>query len=163
MHLTYLKKIITLLGIAFFCFSAAPGHSEEKTKETLTNETCRDCHTTLSPGIDPKVFKETAHGDLSCTDCHADVTEIPHADKLSRVDCAVCHGDVDAEFSKSIHAELAQKGLSEFACRDCHGSHKIRPASDPESKIAKKNVPRTCGKCHTGIYEDFVSSVHGKL
>jgi len=66
-----------------------------------------------------------------------------------------------------------EHGLADVTCDACHGgqsdapekaaSHAgIRPASDPESPVYFKNLPRTCGSCHEDVQKAFVHSRHYK-
>jgi cytochrome b subunit of formate dehydrogenase/nitrate/TMAO reductase-like tetraheme cytochrome c subunit len=41
--------------------------------------------------------------------------------------------------------------------------HDIKRAVDRESPINHANVAKTCGKCHVGIEETYLKSVHGQL
>jgi len=45
-------------------------------------------------------------------------------------------------------------------CADCHTPHHELPKADPRSSVNPKNIAATCSKCHRGIYEQFVGSVH---
>ncbi len=65
-------------------------------------------------------------------------------------------------YQESIHGQgLLQAGLTVTAnCADCHTAHMELPASDPRSSVNRANVAKTCAKCHRGIYEAFVMSVH---
>jgi predicted CXXCH cytochrome family protein len=48
-------------------------------------------------------------------------------------------------------------------CNDCHGpSHQLGKAADRGSPTNRELVPRTCGRCHTGILRQFQASVHGQ-
>jgi cytochrome b subunit of formate dehydrogenase len=47
-------------------------------------------------------------------------------------------------------------------CTDCHGTHEILAASDPNSSIFKFNVPATCAKCHGPVKQEFMQSIHGQ-
>jgi len=65
-------------------------------------------------------------------------------------------------YRESVHAKaLAQGNASAAVCTDCHNSHDILPASNPQSPIAKANIPATCGKCHRSETSEFVQSIHG--
>jgi len=56
--------------------------------------------------------------------------------------CDACHsGDPDAADKASAHAG-------------------VLPAADPQSTVYFKNVPRTCGRCHTGQLAAFTQSLH---
>ena len=52
-------------------------------------------------------------------------------------------------FADSVHGNALKKGDPDApACKTCHGTHDIRPASDPKSTVYRANIPETCGKCH---------------
>lgn len=91
-----------------------------------------------------------------CVDCHTDTKvvaqhDLPSADRI-------------LAYESSVHMKaLREKGLVvSAACNDCHGSHKIKPADDPESESSRLNIPKTCAKCHQGIYQVYLESVHGQ-
>ncbi|MBU1652748.1 cytochrome b/b6 domain-containing protein, partial [bacterium] len=52
-------------------------------------------------------------------------------------------------------------------CNDCHSAggtaHRILPPGEIESPINHFNIPKTCGKCHKGIENDYWEGIHGKL
>ena len=88
--------------------------------------------------------------------------------------CGRCHGDKSVmqgsgisdrpilAYQESVHAKALSRGNPNAAvCTDCHTSHNVQPASNPESSIAKINIPATCGKCHNDEAKQFVESVHG--
>ena len=123
---------------------------------------CFDCHSevgmikTNAAGVavplmvDSNVFAKSVHGDLACTDCHADIQELPHADVLAAVNCASCHEDVGKEYATSIHGMSKAMGTSGAAgCADCHGTHYIIPVKHPDSPVFKFNLPQTCARCHS--------------
>ena len=124
-----------------------------------TNDDCLACHddATATAGdgrsvsVSGKTFADSVHGPLSCTDCHADLVhaELPHPEKLAKVDCAACHADPVAEYAKSVHSEARRAGNAVAAtCVDCHGKHDIRSSTDKASPTYALNLPGTCGKCH---------------
>jgi len=41
--------------------------------------------------VDEKMVKKSVHAKKDCTDCHADVVEIPHRTPPKRVNCIRCH------------------------------------------------------------------------
>jgi formate dehydrogenase gamma subunit len=122
----------------------------------------------------------------TCIDCHTrngDLTTIlPADDRRSTINrsniaetCGRCHGDKSAlrgsgisdrpflSYRESVHAKaLVQGNLSAAVCTDCHKSHDILPASDPQSPIAKVNIPGTCSQCHKSESAEFMQSVHGQ-
>jgi len=114
----------------------------------------------------------------SCLYCHRNpVTEGHKMDpaKLKQNQVALCSGchvknpSYTTQYSKtlvdynsSVHGLAIKKGKKEAAdCIDCHGSHDLRKADDPESRINQFNIPNLCGKCHIGIAQEYRSSTHG--
>ncbi|HDH97404.1 MAG TPA: hypothetical protein ENF73_06735 [Proteobacteria bacterium] len=127
----------------------------------------------ISLAIDMKRYNASLHADLACTDCHQDITDLPHNKELKAVDCSVCH-DVEGElYRQSIHYESIRKGHELAAtCQDCHGTHYILPPSDPRSLTNPKNVAKMCARCHAQkevkklvgvVYPDAVSSYIGSV
>ena len=100
--------------------------------------------------VDPERLKAAVHGGYACTECHAGIVELPHAERLPRVDCAACHDDVGKEYAGSVHGTARAAGVGDAAsCGSCHGpAHQIVPQSDPASRVAKANLAETCGACH---------------
>ncbi len=164
-------------------FSSAAGAQDE-----LTNEACLACHGTEELAgptgrplfINADTFGASVHAPLSCTACHADATEIPHAEKLEAVGpemCAACHSDVVATYQQSVHGKARANGTTEAAtCTSCHGSpHAVRKTSDPASPVYPLSLPRTCGVCHgdpdlakrhgipvVNAYQMYMDSIHGR-
>jgi cytochrome b subunit of formate dehydrogenase/nitrate/TMAO reductase-like tetraheme cytochrome c subunit len=65
-------------------------------------------------------------------------------------------------YGMSIHGQgLYQSGLTVTAtCSSCHTAHRPLPPGDPASSVHRDNVSATCGTCHYGIEERFLTSVH---
>ena len=121
----------------------------------------------------------------SCLDCHSvggDMkTMLPASNPGSTINranlaktCGSCHGDTSAmtgtgisnrpfiSYQESVHARAVSRGNTKAAvCTDCHKSHDILPASDPDSPIFKSTIPSTCGQCHSKIEAEYSQSVHG--
>lgn len=150
------------------------------------NTDCLTCHEDDSAAradgrpvvVKPAVFDKSIHATLACVDCHQDLAtlkEFPHPDKLAKVDCATCHTDTVEKYKVGVHAAARAQGTTVAAtCVDCHGTHDIRPKSDPESRTYHLNLAATCEKCHGnaeiikkgGIPSDvskaFEDSIHGR-
>jgi cytochrome b subunit of formate dehydrogenase len=110
-----------------------------------SKQDCLACH----DKIDTAKFDRSVHAALDCTNCHADITAIPH-DTPKKVDCASCHPDAMEAWNHSLHAKAVQAGTANGArCLDCHGApHEILSKSDPASKTFHANIPATCSRCH---------------
>jgi cytochrome b subunit of formate dehydrogenase len=128
----------------------------------IENGECMDCHgdralvktnaagRAVSMFVDAEAFKASVHGDASCTDCHADIKELPHEESLKPADCASCHDDVTEAYDKSLHGAALHTGIVEAAsCGGCHGpAHAMLPTSNTNAPTHFANVPHTCGACH---------------
>jgi cytochrome b subunit of formate dehydrogenase len=122
------------------------------------NEDCLACHEDrdlkssagASLYVDATRAKQGVHGDFACVDCHSGMAELPHAERLPKVDCAACHDDVAKQYAASVHGTARANGTVDAAtCRSCHGpAHEIVPRSDPASTVAKQSLADTCGACH---------------
>jgi formate dehydrogenase gamma subunit len=149
----------------------AAGWAQKTEKGAKLN--CLDCH---SDKIDGAQFSAGAHAPLDCAGCH-EVAKFPHQPKPARPKCAACHENEVKEYGGSLHGQSRAAGHPEAAaCQDCHGSvHALKAASDPASKVAKANLPATCGACHSNPalvakfhipiarpIEAYQQSVHGR-
>jgi len=124
--------------------------------------------------VDEAQLKTSVHGERACTDCHSDITAIPHkGQQIQRVACVRCHfkgnpvgapqKDIYVEYAKSVHGVAAAAGNSKApVCQDCHGTHIIRPPKDPRSQMNKAHIPETCGRCHLAVFSEYRESVHWK-
>lgn len=172
------KWILIIGGLLWMC--ALPGL-------TQTNEDCLDCHSDpeltgdkqgreISMFVDSKLLQKSVHKDNDCMDCHADASE-DHPEELQPVKCADCHDDAQEKFDSGIHGLAFHRGdLYAPTCKECHGTHDILHASEPESRTYKTNIPFLCGKCHRegapvarvynisehNILENYSESVHGE-
>jgi cytochrome c7-like protein len=70
-----------------------------------------------------------------------------------------------------VHWYESVHGRKGITCEKCHGgepsrsekeqAHRgMKSSRDPQSLIYYKNLPETCGKCHQGVYQQFVRSRH---
>ncbi|TAM80654.1 MAG: cytochrome C [Acidobacteria bacterium] len=146
----------------------------------LSNDVCLACHgdasastrlgngRTLSLYVDHKALAGSVHAGLACTDCHSDITTVPHPAKTFPDEhsvslayhqvCKQCHFD---EYSRLLddvhHAALAKANRHAPTCIDCHGSHAIALPAQPRSRISE-----ACARCHAAVAGEYVKSVHGK-
>ena len=104
----------------------------------LRSEDCAGCHDSgprtgkrqagVPPGFNAGALKASPHAALECVACHSDIKEVPHADKLARVDCGLCHSQEQSQYAASVHGKKAAQN-DPFApgCKLCHGTHDILP------------------------------------
>ena len=117
---------------------------------------------------------------VRCADCHG-THEIKGKDDYDSMvfpiklpaTCEKCHlekvktrkgSDFIRQYEKSVHFQALDKsGLTLSAsCSSCHGGHNIKRVDDTSSLVSRKNIIRTCGKCHVGIEKNYLEGVHGK-
>jgi cytochrome b subunit of formate dehydrogenase len=151
-----------------------------------TPETCSACHDAIARDYTDSVHGAAlARGNTEapvCTDCHGEHTILRHTDpkapvaaaNVSQQVCSPCHSSVRLSekygissdrfqtFADSYHGLAVRGGAVETAnCASCHGSHGIRPSTDPASTIHKDNLAHTCGNCHPGANQRFATgAVH---
>ncbi len=186
---------LPLAGLSLLLLLAAPLRAGDGESSCATN-----CHVGEQKALEAGVHAAV----LRCTDCHGgDATAqrdkaASHSEaagfrgRPARQDipqlCGSCHSeplkmfafglptDQLAQYRTSRHGEaLFGRGDGRVAvCTDCHDTHRILPASDPEAPTHRGNQPATCGRCHANrdlmdgaglpsdVVADFTGSVHGK-
>lgn len=173
------------IAAALLATGGAPGWAQDATQQG--NDACLACHGDEATArsqliyVDPKVFSQSIHASLKCTDCHVDASEtptpnekVPHLKTLKDVNCTSCHykGNPDGapnftpmqQYKTSVHGRASlERGDTDVAtCPTCHGKHNIRPASDPESTIYRANIPRTCAVCHDNMQMVLKHNIHAE-
>lgn len=179
-----------LVGLLVLFLLLSPSISAEESS-------CLVCHSDIK--VDYQVSIHAGY-DVACVECHGgdpsrmDLEAMapdtgfrgkPQREEIPQL-CASCHSDAEqmkpynipidqyAEYLTSEHGALLAQGDTKVAvCTDCHGTHRILTAEEPESTVHPENVPRTCAKCHSdgqlmagyGIpadqLEKFARGVHG--
>jgi len=132
------------------------------------NSLCLGCHQdeslkkqdargkTISLFVSEANFKNSAHGKLSCSDCHTRVKDDKHAEggqkaADKRVNCATCHEKADKEYQQGLHSKMIMKGMERAAnCYDCHGKHNILASKNSKSMTHISNIDKACNRCHAG-------------
>jgi len=170
--------------------SAAPAPPQKAAPKPPGNDDCLACHgdksaargNGTSVAVLPEVFGASIHGAVgaACVDCHVDLAktvDFPHAEKLQPAQCSACHEKAVAAFERSVHGTARRQGhnLVAATCADCHGTHDIKPKSDPESRTHHSKLLDTCGRCHGNedtikrggikignVVSLFRDSIHGK-
>jgi cytochrome b subunit of formate dehydrogenase len=185
--LIFLSALLLLTAAAAQQSSSKKSGKGAAAAAKMSNDDCLACHNDptltkeengkqISLGVDDKKFKASVHSVFSCTDCHTDVKSAPHETTPSKPACATCHADQQTAYDHGVHAKAAAAGNTNVAkCQDCHGGvHEILPSTDPKSKVARTNIPATCGACHgqkfvmasggmtAAAFNSYQESVHGK-
>jgi len=137
---------------------------DSKIFRTNVPSTCGSCHA----GVQDLYFKGV-HGEALnhgkkkapvCIDCHT-------AHQIARVDtdpwklriiseCGTCHEESLKTYRDTLHGQVTNLGFTPVArCSDCHGSHAVLPASNPDSSVSEQRVVATCQKCHADANANF--------
>jgi len=126
-------------------------------------EGCLDCHglagfavrdagKARTLGIDAGRFEASAHGDVGCRECHADIASIPHGEHRD-VGCGQpCHGRSAGdreyshdglywEYTASAHGSARSRKIG---CLVCHPSPEKRETAERD----KLEEARQCASCH---------------
>jgi cytochrome b subunit of formate dehydrogenase/uncharacterized protein with PIN domain len=152
-----------------------------------TKVDCSICHASavqdFQQSIHGQLLAQGSPDAPACTDCHGKHGILSHNDAQSPTFsrnvptlCGNCHRtgqraalrykgaqtNIVENYEESIHGRgLLKSGLTVTAnCADCHTPHRELPARDLRSSVNPRNVAATCGRCHHGIYESFITSIH---
>lgn len=148
-----------------------PGqHTADQTQDWLTTakvKACANCHADQFA-----MYRGSFHGNLVfnesngkapvCADCHEAHNIVPPETAAFRAAipalCARCHQHQLKTYLDSYHGKATYLGDAKTAvCTDCHGGHRILPASDPASSVHKSHLVKTCAACHPGANANFAS------
>ncbi len=128
-------------------------------------QTCGRCH--IGPmgeyalGIHGKKLAEGNQKAPVCSDCHTAHQIVGPTGKFKLASdalCGKCHLPRLRQYLQTYHGRAHDLGSqSVAACFDCHGTHTILPASDPNSTLSVGNRLTTCQKCHADATAQFTS------
>jgi cytochrome b subunit of formate dehydrogenase len=170
------------------CVSCHADAKELPHKEKLAPVNCGTCHrieTSIYLQSDHgRALSRGISQAATCTSCHGKTHTILSSrnpdSPVYRANipktCAVCHANTQMmkkfnlserwpidTYNLSVHGKAQREGILNAAvCSDCHGTHDLHAASNPASKVNRKNIPNTCGKCHENVRAVYVQSIHGK-
>ncbi len=164
-----------------FAGTSKPSQLYDPETQGISNDTCLACHNqpsqrmTLPSGeeisisIDEDEFNHSVHGSqgYACVQCHTNIVTYPHPGSSAQTarektlelngTCANCHAWAFDPSKVGVHQmAMANGNLEAAVCTDCHSAHNTQPLGDPRTTI-----PETCERCHSLIYEEYASSVHG--
>ena len=151
---------------------------------TRISQTCARCHagvvSVYASSVHGKALTDEANPDVPvCTDCHRSHAVVgpraPGWRLASPAICANCHSnaplmkkyglspDVQKTYLADFHGVTASLQRSQGGtpssftalCIDCHGVHDIAKVRDPNSRVIKANLVKTCRNCHPGASENF--------
>jgi cytochrome b subunit of formate dehydrogenase len=172
------------LGVAFAAW-AAPAREQAPLPGS---DACTACHAAgrpvkrvpgEPPNLDVAALRASPHGGLECVACHKDVNpeDLPHPEKLKRVDCGACHASEKKQHDESLHGQAAARGEKLApTCKSCHGTHDVLRPKDFNAPTNVINIPLLCNRCHRegspvqsyyhipqdSILQNYAESIHGE-
>jgi hypothetical protein len=144
------NKLILFVFMLLFAVFVIPG--------VLADNSCLNCHEKLS------AFNETEQ----------QFNQIRLQHLARNIPCSLeCHTATLSKFAKSNYEQWtnSKHALFNVTCDNCHGGNPASDVkekahvgvlldSDPNSSVFYRNVPETCGKCHTNELNNFKNSAH---
>jgi hypothetical protein len=156
----------------------------------VSNASCLECHgqpgltlplengETMEMYVEQETFENSVHGaaGYACVQCHTDLEGYPHPEFTAKdvrdvalqlyETCRRCHAQEYERTLDSAHEAARQAGNRLAAiCTDCHGAHDTVRLTDRETHEllprARLWIPKTCSKCHSAIFDVYLTSVHG--
>jgi len=174
-------------GLACIGCHTELANSDFPHKTPLGAVDCSACHNEQAllyrQSTHGKLYSQKDPNAAYCIDCHGTHSILSKDNFASPtypinvpVLCAKCHQKegkaalrykgkeqaIPERYTESIHGKgLLESGLIVTAtCASCHSAHKELAAKDPESSVNRNNIALTCSKCHKGIYEKYIRSIH---
>ncbi|MBI3128751.1 MAG: cytochrome C [Candidatus Tectomicrobia bacterium] len=117
---------------------------------------CSTCHPSHT-GQDPRKMEFRINIPQLCADCHQNK---PLMEKYG-LSSQVVSTYLEDFHGASISLYREQRNLPPrltAVCTDCHGIHDILRVKDPDSKVVRENLMRTCQKCHPDASLNFPAS-----
>src|SRR5512146_936934 len=183
------SALVLLAAAARVTPAAAIQKPQPAAQDKPDNSYCLGCHEKpgmtkqlsgglLSLTIDPEAFKHSVHNEenVACVDCHTNITTHPHPNYTAASPrdvslqlyqtCKNCHAEQYNKVLDSVHQKaLAGGNFNAAVCTDCHNPHEQTRLTDKQTgellPQARLNIPRTCARCHSAIYDTYKNSVHG--
>ncbi len=154
------------------CTDCHPGADElPHPKNLLENNPCVTCHDDVAAKVNTSAHRDPSgdsHFRAPCWACHTAHDVYPVADTRSSMHpqhvasrCLQCHDK--QQYLAGVHGFGVQlAGLDVAAtCVSCHGGHDILAPSEAGSRVARRNISFTCGRCHGPVAQTYRASVHG--
>jgi predicted CXXCH cytochrome family protein len=140
---------------------AASLHGRAQARGKAVAPKCTDCHGKahwIVPVRDPASPVAPAKVPFLCGKCHHEGSPVSRA-------FAIPENRIFENYTESMHGEaLLKKGLTVTAtCVSCHTPHLVLPHTDARSSIARKNIAKTCTKCHSAIEQVHRKIIRGEL
>lgn len=180
------SKDINCINCHEYHYASSPTKPGAKWSSEKLSVSCGQCHSEVKDKFTSsehfEALTEGIQGAPNCLICHKNpIAKVHDGEDLVTLKiaqeklCLSCHLDSPevrkrmtvttgfiTMYEKSVHGSALNAGNGEAAtCVDCHNSHSVLKSTDSKSSIFKKNIPSTCGKCHSEIAKEYSESVHG--
>src|ERR1035437_7808971 len=156
-------KLLQYLVLFAGLMLISAGQAAPASPDPPSNDDCLTCHgkpdassklgdgEALSLYVDRQIFAHSVHGGkLACTNCHTNITAVPHAARPRKqisATCAQCHVAVGAAYARSAHSDALAKGNADVpVCTDCHRAH---DNANPMTTASHLRISELCAHCHT--------------
>ncbi len=140
---------------AFLVLSAPPGATAQQ--RLRTTPTCDECHGSLeflrqhTATLDSArallapadTLAASAHGGMTCTDCHIGFDRYPHGGAAETHGCAYCHTKEEAAWSEGVHGSATGA-----QCTSCHGVHDVLSVDSMATPRGVRRMRAACASCH---------------
>jgi len=129
----------------------------------IENRECLPCHSggqaaMIGPAVNMREYEKSVHGSGDCVGCHAQIRDLPHPAKLTKVDCAFCHESAAESFRVSSHGRAAQRGVAGAPnCAACHSAHDIGRCVEEDATTRSARLTARCRQCHRGPEARFLA------
>lgn len=125
----------------------------------LNSASCLDCHYNSSTGVVSHLRKDSmthkAHISETCASCHEDARMVAREG---------LNPSVVSTYNDSFHGRAIALGEEHSAtCSSCHKYHDVYRINDPRSSVHPRNIKESCGTCHPGASDNFLTGkIHTK-
>jgi hypothetical protein len=92
------------------------------------------------------VLAESAHGGISCGECHNGFGRFPHPATGRTDSCASCHEAAAAEWTTGVHARM--DATERVTCSACHGIHDVADTTALSQGPRLTAMNESCTACH---------------
>lgn len=137
-------------------------HANPAAERAAADEACGRCHEEQQAAWAGGSHASAPAGrGPTCVTCHGSHGVLPADNRTFISDsaalCSSCHTERgESFFDHNYHGKETSLGRTDVAsCADCHGPHRVLPASDPTASVGEQNVVATCAKCHPGANDNF--------
>src|SRR5580704_393565 len=142
-------KLAKSAHAAVACASCHVKHDEYPHPANVPKPTCSQCHqgqeADYERGVHGQAAKGGNGGPPDFGECHGAAHELlrpKSAEFRGKVPdtCGMCHSEVSAQFSASVHGQALAKGITQApVCTDCHGEHSILAPTNAASPVHAEN------------------------